>query len=181
MTLCAFSLCNLFDIYTWCMRFIPVYSAVALSAVSGQVLWKKVMAEAVMYIQCGLQYSTVPSPVCLLICKSYIMAVNGTTGWTQCCPSCAEVNKIHFQAFKDISFPSTGKKLWSSSIKSIESQAVLLPDLQGDSHPDLLVATLPADDVCQPPLFLHMLYWCMLEFAKHYFFCSVHVSTIHSF
>ncbi|XP_005468498.1 protein FAM234B [Oreochromis niloticus] len=94
------------------------YSAVALSAVSGQVLWKKVMSEAVMYIQCGLQYSTVPSPVCLLICKSYITAVNGTTG----------------------------KKLWSSSIKSIESQAVLLPDLQGDSHPDLLVATLPADD-----------------------------------
>uniref|UniRef100_A0A3Q4G2F4 Family with sequence similarity 234 member B n=1 Tax=Neolamprologus brichardi TaxID=32507 RepID=A0A3Q4G2F4_NEOBR len=91
------------------------YSAVALSAVSGQVLWKKVMSEAVMYIQCGLQYSTVPSPVCLLICKSYIMAVNGTTGRT----SCAE---------------------------SIESQAVLLPDLQGDSHPDLLVATLPADD-----------------------------------
>uniref|UniRef100_A0A3Q4M4Z1 Family with sequence similarity 234 member B n=1 Tax=Neolamprologus brichardi TaxID=32507 RepID=A0A3Q4M4Z1_NEOBR len=91
MTLCAFSLCNLFDIYTWCMRFIPVYSAVALSAVSGQVLWKKVMSEAVMYIQCGLQYSTVPSPVCLLICKSYIMAVNGTTGRT----SCAEVNKIN--------------------------------------------------------------------------------------
>lgn len=83
------------DIYTWCMRFIPVYSAVALSAVSGQVLWKKVMSEAVMYIQCGLQYSTVPSPVCLLICKSYIMAVNGTTGRTQCCPSCAEVNKIN--------------------------------------------------------------------------------------
>lgn len=37
-------------------------------------------------------------------------------------------------------------------LKNIESQAVLLPDLQGDSVPDLLVATLPTDEVC---LFLH--------------------------
>lgn len=59
--------------------------------------------------------------------------------------------------FKDISFPSPGKKLWSLSLKNIESQVVLLPDLQGDSDPDLLVATLPADEVCQPsPLHLHI-------------------------
>lgn len=32
-------------------------------------------------------------------------------------------------------------------MKDIESQAVLLPDLEGDSVPDLLVATLPADKV----------------------------------
>ncbi|XP_072225140.1 protein FAM234B [Leuresthes tenuis] len=95
-----------------------IYSAVAVSAVSGQVLWKKVMRESVMYIQCGLQYSIQPSPVCLLIGKSVLMAVNGTTG----------------------------KKLWSVLLKNIESQAVLLPDLQGDSVPDLLVATLPADE-----------------------------------
>ncbi|XP_075940274.1 protein FAM234B [Anarhichas minor] len=95
-----------------------VYSAVALSAVSGLVLWKKVVQESVMYIQCGLQYSTQPqSPVVLLIGKSVLMAVNGTTG----------------------------KTLWSCLLKDIESQAVLLPDLQGDSVPDLLIATLPAD------------------------------------
>lgn len=63
-----------------CPYFDPVYSAVALSAVSGQVLWKKVMRESVMYIQCGLQYSTQLSPVVILISKSIIMAVNGTTG-----------------------------------------------------------------------------------------------------
>ncbi|XP_044036659.1 protein FAM234B [Siniperca chuatsi] len=95
-----------------------IYSAVALSAVSGQVLWRKVMRESVMYIQCGLQLSTQPSPVVLLIGKSIIMAVNGTTG----------------------------KNLWSALLKNIESQVVLLPDLQGDSVPDLLIATLPADE-----------------------------------
>uniref|UniRef100_A0A3P8T5W7 Family with sequence similarity 234 member B n=1 Tax=Amphiprion percula TaxID=161767 RepID=A0A3P8T5W7_AMPPE len=95
-----------------------VYSAVAVSAVSGQVLWRKVMRESVMYIQCGLQFTTQPSPVCLLIGKSIIMAVNGTTG----------------------------EKLWPVMLKNIESQAVLLPDLQGDSVPDLLVATLPVDE-----------------------------------
>ncbi|XP_035036247.1 protein FAM234B [Hippoglossus stenolepis] len=95
-----------------------IYSAVALSAVSGQVLWSKVMAESVMYIQCGLQYSSKPATVCLLISKSILMAVNGTTG----------------------------KNLSSVQLKNIESQAVLLPDLQGDSVPDLLIATLPADE-----------------------------------
>ncbi|XP_076020698.1 protein FAM234B [Genypterus blacodes] len=95
-----------------------VYRAVALSAISGQLLWRWNMRETVMYIQCGLQFSAQPSPVCLLICKSVIMAVNGTTG----------------------------KKLWSAPLKNIESQAVLLPDLQGDSVPDLLIATLPADE-----------------------------------
>ncbi|XP_074511600.1 protein FAM234B [Sebastes fasciatus] len=96
-----------------------IYSAVALSAVNGQVLWSKVMREPVMYIQCGLQYSTQPSPVVLLISKSIITAVNGTSG----------------------------KNLWPAGhgIQNIESQAVLLPDLQGDSVPDLLIATLPAD------------------------------------
>ncbi|KAL6103350.1 fam234b [Pungitius sinensis] len=93
-----------------------VYSAVALSGVSGQVLWRIVMHESVMYIQCGLQYSS--QPVVLLVGKSVLMAVNGTTG----------------------------KTLWSVQLKNIESQAVLLPDLQGDSVPDLLIATLPADE-----------------------------------
>uniref|UniRef100_A0A8D0ADV0 Family with sequence similarity 234 member B n=1 Tax=Sander lucioperca TaxID=283035 RepID=A0A8D0ADV0_SANLU len=95
-----------------------LYSAVALSAVSGQVLWRKVMRETVMYIQCGLQYSTQPSPVVLLISKSILMLVNSTSG----------------------------ENLRTVMLKNIESQAVLLPDLQGDSVPDLLIATLPADD-----------------------------------
>lgn len=94
-----------------------VYSAVALSAMSGQVLWKKIVREWVMYIQCGLQSSTQKSHVCLLICKSVLTAVNGTTG----------------------------KTLWSVQLKNIESQAVLLPDLQGDLVPDLLISSLPAN------------------------------------
>ncbi|KAJ3600472.1 hypothetical protein NHX12_031453 [Muraenolepis orangiensis] len=122
-----------------------VYSAVALSATSGQVLWRHVMRESVMFIQCGLQYQAHPvplpaggaalraypetapllvgqrerasGPVCLLITKKVLTAVNGTTG----------------------------RKLWSVLLESIDSQAVLLPDLQGDTVPDLLVATLPAD------------------------------------
>ncbi|KAM3864403.1 protein FAM234B [Diretmus argenteus] len=95
-----------------------IYSAVALSAVTGQVLWRRVMRESMMYIQCGLQYNSRSAPVCLLIGKSVLMAVNGTTG----------------------------KKLWSVLLKNIESQAVSLPDLQGDTVPDLLIATLPADN-----------------------------------
>ncbi|KAK1877352.1 Protein FAM234B [Dissostichus eleginoides] len=95
-----------------------IYRAVALSAVTGQTLWTKEMRECVMYIQCGLQYSSQPGPVVLLIGKSIIMAVNGTTG----------------------------NQLWFVLLKNIESQAVLLPDLQGDSVPDLLIATLPADE-----------------------------------
>ncbi|XP_012735112.2 protein FAM234B isoform X1 [Fundulus heteroclitus] len=95
-----------------------IYSAVAVCAVSGRVLWRKVMNESVMYIQCGLHHGTQPSPVCLIIGKSILMAVNGTTG----------------------------KKLWLVVLRNIESRAVLLPDIQGDSVHDLLVATLPADE-----------------------------------
>lgn len=60
--------------------FNAVYSAVALSAVSGQVLWTHFMQESVMYIQCGLQYGNQHTPVVLLISKSLIVAVNGTSG-----------------------------------------------------------------------------------------------------
>ncbi|XP_022623220.1 protein FAM234B [Seriola dumerili] len=95
-----------------------IYSAVALSAVSGRELWRKAMGEPVMYIQCGLRYSSQLSPLCLLISKSILIVVNGTSG----------------------------KNLTSVQLKNIESQAVLLPDLEGDSVPDLLIATLPADE-----------------------------------
>lgn len=58
-----------------------VFSVVAASAVGGLELWRKSMRESVMWIQCGLQLSGEPSwPVCLLVGKSTIMAVNGTTG-----------------------------------------------------------------------------------------------------
>ncbi|XP_054891450.1 protein FAM234B [Poeciliopsis prolifica] len=95
-----------------------VYSAVAVCAASGRVLWREVLNEPVMFLQCGLQLSTQPSPVCLVIGKSNLMAVDG----------------------------ATGRKLWSVGLRNIESQAVLLPDIQGDSVPDLLLATLPADE-----------------------------------
>uniref|UniRef100_A0A1A8M232 Chromosome 22 open reading frame 32 n=2 Tax=Nothobranchius TaxID=28779 RepID=A0A1A8M232_9TELE len=93
------------------------YSMVAVSALSGRVLWRKVMRESVTYIQCGLRYSEQPSPVCLLIAKSILMAINGTTG----------------------------KRLWMVQLKDIESQAVLLPNIDSDRVPDLLIATLPDD------------------------------------
>lgn len=51
---------------------------VALSALRGQELWRTDMQESVMYIQCGLQFQQ--TPVVLLISKSVIVAVNGTSG-----------------------------------------------------------------------------------------------------
>uniref|UniRef100_A0A3B5B683 Family with sequence similarity 234 member B n=1 Tax=Stegastes partitus TaxID=144197 RepID=A0A3B5B683_9TELE len=93
-----------------------IFSAVAVSAAGGQVLWRKFMQESVMYIQCGLQFSS---------------------------HSAVSIQSIEV---KGASFHSPGKELWSVTLKNIESQAVLLPDLQGDSVPDLLVATLPADE-----------------------------------
>lgn len=131
-----------------------VYSVVALSAVSGQVLWRRVLRESAMYIQCGLQYEAHPvplpaggaalraypqtapllsgqrerasGPVCLLIGKTVLTAVNGTTG----------------------------KKLWSVALENIESQAVPLPDLQGDTVPDLLISTLAVDEASDLKLIL---------------------------
>ncbi|XP_071028231.1 protein FAM234B-like isoform X1 [Oncorhynchus clarkii lewisi] len=130
------------------------YSVVALSAFSGEVLWRRALREPVESIQCGLQYEAHPSPlpaggaalralpnsaiplsaqrdrasgpVCLLIESAHLTAVNGTTG----------------------------KKLWSVAPGEIQSQAVSLPDLQGDSVPDLLIATLPADQVSDLSLLL---------------------------
>lgn len=83
---------------------------VALSAFSGEVLWRRVLREPVESIQCGLQYEAHPSPlpaggaalralpnsavplsgqrdrasgpVCLLIESAHLTAVNGTTGQT---------------------------------------------------------------------------------------------------
>lgn len=43
--------------------------------------------------------------------------------------------------------PDSGKRLWEVPAGEVESPAVAVPDLQGDSVPDLLIATLPADQV----------------------------------
>ncbi|XP_062846990.1 protein FAM234B isoform X2 [Trichomycterus rosablanca] len=50
---------------------------------------------------------------------------------------------------------STGKKLWEVPAGEVESHAVAVPDLQGDSVPDLLIATLPADQESDLSLVLH--------------------------
>lgn len=64
----------------------------------------------------------------------------------------------------DLTSPLTplppGRTLWSTQLRNVESQVVLLPDLQGDSVPDLLVATLPADEVS---LRHHPLWFLLLD------------------
>ncbi|XP_010894999.2 protein FAM234B isoform X2 [Esox lucius] len=130
------------------------HSVLALSAVSGELLWRQVFREPVESIQCGLQYEAHPSPlpaggaalrafphsaiplsglrdrangpVCLLSGSAHLTAVNGTTG----------------------------RELWSVTPGKIESQAIAVPDLQGDTVPDLLIATLPADQVSDLSLVL---------------------------
>lgn len=107
------------------------------------------MRESVLYIQCGLRLDTQPLAACLLIGKSSIMAVNGTSGEreTQFCFPSRFSSLFPPDPAKSFHFDLTGKNLWSALLRNIESQAVLLPDVQGDSVPDLLVATLPADEV----------------------------------
>ncbi|XP_048102031.1 protein FAM234B isoform X1 [Alosa alosa] len=120
------------------------YSVVALSATSGSVLWRRPLREPVISVQCGLQTGAASSaaahpaegahwgqqslslqsgPVCLLVGSSHLTAVNGTSG----------------------------TKLWSATPGAIESPVVLLPDVDGDSVPDLLIVTLPENneaDLC---------------------------------
>ncbi|MCJ8749380.1 hypothetical protein PDJAM_G00175510 [Pangasius djambal] len=50
---------------------------------------------------------------------------------------------------------STGKKLWEVPAGEVASQAVAVPDLQGDSVPDLLIATLSAEQESALSLVLH--------------------------
>uniref|UniRef100_A0A4W4FAK6 Family with sequence similarity 234 member B n=1 Tax=Electrophorus electricus TaxID=8005 RepID=A0A4W4FAK6_ELEEL len=49
----------------------------------------------------------------------------------------------------------SGKKMWEVPAGEVESQAVTVPDLQGDGVPELLVATLPADQESDLSLVLH--------------------------
>ncbi|XP_076866430.1 protein FAM234B isoform X2 [Brachyhypopomus gauderio] len=127
------------------------YSVVALRGGSGELIWRRPVNEAVSSVQCGLH--TIPpgvsgaahglpvqretlqpgpaephaSPVCLLISSTRMAALNA----------------------------STGKKMWEVHAGEAESQAVAVPDLQGDGVPELLIAALPADQESDLSLVLH--------------------------
>ncbi|XP_073691411.1 protein FAM234B-like [Garra rufa] len=107
----------------------------ALSGVDGQLLWRKSLREPLLSVQCGLQTGssdplhwreTPDSSACVLISSGHMIAVNA----------------------------STGRTWWTAAVGDVESHAVLLPDLQGDAFPDLLIATLPADQVSDLALVL---------------------------
>ncbi|XP_050960596.1 protein FAM234B [Labeo rohita] len=111
------------------------FSVWALSGVDGQLLWRKSLRETLFSVQCGLQTGssdplrwreTPDSSACVLISSGHMITVNA----------------------------STGRTLWTASVGDVESHAVLLPDLQGDAFPDLLIATLPADQVSDLALVL---------------------------
>ncbi|KAI4893515.1 hypothetical protein NFI96_020876, partial [Prochilodus magdalenae] len=112
------------------------YSVVALRGVNGEIIWSRSVMEHVLSLQCGLRTATVedsegqrqdPSPVCLIITPSYLTAIN----------------------------VSSGKKLWKVQAGEVESRAVAVPSLQNDAVPDLLIATLPADQESDLSLVLH--------------------------
>ncbi|KAF4116615.1 protein FAM234B [Onychostoma macrolepis] len=101
----------------------------ALGGSGGQLLWRKPLREPLISVQCGLQTGNsdpLHSSACVLISSGHIIAINASTGWT----------------------------LWTTAVKDVESHAVLLPDLQGDAFPDLLIATLPEDQVSDLALVL---------------------------
>ncbi|XP_051571070.1 protein FAM234B isoform X2 [Myxocyprinus asiaticus] len=109
------------------------YSVMAVSGISGQVLWRRVLREPLISLQCGLQtgsadphYRELETSACILISSSHIISVNA----------------------------STGRTFWTAAVGNVESHAVLLPDLQGDAFPELLITTLPADQVSDLALVL---------------------------
>ncbi|XP_016117820.1 protein FAM234B-like, partial [Sinocyclocheilus grahami] len=105
------------------------FSVWALGGGGGQLLWRKSLREPLISIQCGLQTGSsdpLHSSACVLISSGHMIAINASTGWT----------------------------LWTTAVGDVESHAVLLPDLQGDAFPDLLIATLPEDKVSDLALVL---------------------------
>ncbi|XP_077061685.1 protein FAM234B isoform X2 [Siphateles boraxobius] len=119
------------------------FSVWAVSGVSGQLLWTRPLREPLFSVQCGLQTGSADlqtgsadpqtgsadpqtGSACVLISSGHIIAVNA----------------------------STGRTWWTASVSDVESHAVLLPDLDGDAFPDLLIATLPADQVSDLALVL---------------------------
>ncbi|XP_016322342.1 protein FAM234B [Sinocyclocheilus anshuiensis] len=105
------------------------FSVWALGGGGGQLLWRKSLREPLISVQCGLQTGSsdpLHSSACILISSGHMIAINASTGWT----------------------------LWTMAVGDVESHAVLLPDLQGDAFPDLLIATLPEDKVSDLALVL---------------------------
>ncbi|XP_067284573.1 protein FAM234B-like [Pseudorasbora parva] len=109
------------------------FSVSAVSGVRGQLLWSRPLREPLFSVQCGLQTGSADplwrkqfSSACVLISSGHIITVNA----------------------------STGRTWWTAAVGDVESHAVLLPDLDGDAFPDLLIATLPADQVSDLALVL---------------------------
>ncbi|XP_018593961.1 protein FAM234B isoform X2 [Scleropages formosus] len=124
------------------------YSVAALSAVSGKVLWKTALKEATVCIQCGLRPQArpaIPAHRAFLQRHSAPTALGRGSG-----PVCLLIGSAHITAVDG----STGKTLWTVAPGEIVSKAVSVPDLTRDSIPDLLIATLPADQVSDLTLLL---------------------------
>ncbi|XP_051571795.1 protein FAM234B-like isoform X2 [Myxocyprinus asiaticus] len=111
------------------------YSVLAVSGISGHVLWRRMLREPLISLQCGLQTGSadphnrkqsLETSACILISSSHIISINASTGRTS----------------------------WTAAVSDVKSHAVLLPDLQGDAFPELLIATLPADQVSDLALIL---------------------------
>ncbi|MBN3300375.1 F234B protein, partial [Amia calva] len=107
-----------------------VFSVVALSSVGGVTVWTAMVPEPVLWVQCGLGGAVPGGPARLPMCLSI-----GST----------RVSALNY---------STGSVLWSVSPGEVVSPAIALPDLTGDAVSDLLIATLPADQVSDLSLLL---------------------------
>lgn len=131
-----------------------VHSVVALSALNGRVLWRRGLKEPALSVQCGLQYEAhpVPLPAGGAALRAYPQTAPLLSGQREQAsgPVCLLIGSPHITAVN----ATTGKKLWSVTPGVVESQVVPLPDLQGDTVPDLLIATLPADKVSDLSLVL---------------------------
>ncbi|KAG5832442.1 hypothetical protein ANANG_G00291220 [Anguilla anguilla] len=119
------------------------YSVLALSAASGKELWKTDARESVKSIQCGLQPQARPAGGRLRAFLQGSLGPEGASAGRAQRPLCLVIGSSRITAVSG----ATGKKLWSASPGKIVSQAVLIPDLNGDSVPDFLIATLPVDQV----------------------------------
>ncbi|KAJ7992632.1 hypothetical protein DPEC_G00280690 [Dallia pectoralis] len=130
------------------------HSVLALSAVSGEILWRRVFREPVDFIQCGLQYEAQPSPLPAggAALRAFPHSAIPLSGLRDAAngPVCLLSGSAHLTAVNG----TTGRKLWSVAPGKIVSQAISVPDLQGDTVPDLLIATLPADQVSDLSLLL---------------------------
>ncbi|KAJ8251855.1 hypothetical protein GJAV_G00226170 [Gymnothorax javanicus] len=120
------------------------HTVVAISAVSGEELWRTAVKEGVKSIQCGLQPQARPVGGDL---RAFLQGLPGpeeaSAGGHAQRPLCLAIGSSRVTAVSGAS----GKKLWTASPGKIVSQAVLIPDLNTDAVPDFLIATLPVDEV----------------------------------